>query len=234
VIALESLTGTEVAGYVQIDSAGADRLGIPASAFSEDADVLKAQRQAIVPLLRAMRESRDQYGLIALADAAKGSLTTNLGARDLGRLASIAAEVPPESVYSGQPPASVVGGVSVPDTAQARKLVERMAAGKKPAAASTKAPNPTSVKVEIRNGAGLTGVASQVSQILTSSGYEIGAVGNANAFVYKETLVVHKGDAAAAAQVAKLLPKGRVVPARGMYAFNADLLVIVGKDWAQQ
>jgi LCP family protein required for cell wall assembly len=92
--------------------------------------------------------------------------------------------------------------------------------------------SPANITVTIRNGAGIEGCATGTSDILKGKGYPVGEVGNANQFVYDETLVVYKTDRAAAVQVASDLPKGRVVESRGMYAFTTDVLVVVGKDYA--
>jgi len=59
-------------------------------------------------------------------------------------------------------------------------------------------------------------------------------VGNANQFVYDETLVVYKTGREVAVQVAEDLPKARVVESRGMYEFTSDILVVIGKDWAAE
>lgn len=91
--------------------------------------------------------------------------------------------------------------------------------------------DPKSVTVTVRNGAGIEGCATAAADILRADGYAVGEVGNANQFVYDETLVVYSADRAAAVQVASALPKARVVESRGMYAFSTDVLVVVGKDY---
>ncbi|MBI5231672.1 MAG: LytR C-terminal domain-containing protein, partial [Coriobacteriales bacterium] len=93
---------------------------------------------------------------------------------------------------------------------------------------------PSKVSVEVRNGIGVTGVGADAARRRKAAGYRIGDVGNAGQFVYKETLVIHKGNEAAAKQVARELPVGRVVPSRGMYGFDATVLVVIGKDWVRQ
>lgn len=90
---------------------------------------------------------------------------------------------------------------------------------------------PSTVTVTIKNGAGIEGSATATADILRGHGYAIGEVGNANQFVYDETLVVYKTDRAAAMQVAADLPKARAIEGRGMYAFSSDVLVVVGKDY---
>ena len=88
------------------------------------------------------------------------------------------------------------------------------------------------ISVTVRNGAGIEGSAATAAGILRSAGYAVGEVGNANQFVYEETLVVYATNREAAQQIAAALPKARVVESRGMYAFTSDILVVVGKDYA--
>jgi hypothetical protein len=88
------------------------------------------------------------------------------------------------------------------------------------------------ISVTVRNGAGIEGSAGTTSDILAALGYTITEVGNANQFVYEETLVVYSTDHAAAVQVASDLPKAKIVESRGMYAFSTDILVVVGDDYA--
>ena len=87
--------------------------------------------------------------------------------------------------------------------------------------------------VTIRNGAGISGCASDAAAKLKAVGYGIGDVGNANSFVYDETLVVYddKAEKVVAESIVSTLGVGRAVYSSGSYSFNGDLLVVVGKDW---
>lgn len=120
-----------------------------------------------------------------------------------------------------------------PDEDKKEFLVSAMMAGLPFDTTATIEPaiEPASITVSVRNGAGIEGCASAAAAILTSAGYAVGEVGNANQFVYDETLVVYASDHAAAVQVASALPKARVVESRGMYSFTTDVLVVVGKDY---
>ena len=106
-------------------------------------------------------------------------------------------------------------------------------AGKaKPAATAAKALAPSSVKVTIKNGAGVAGYAKQAGEILKTRGFKIASVGNANQNVYKQTLVIYKTNLAAAELVAaSLAPGTKIVQSRGMYSSPTEILVITGKDW---
>ncbi len=90
---------------------------------------------------------------------------------------------------------------------------------------------PASVSVAVRNGAGVAGVAADAAGRLRQAGFAVGPVGNANQFVYDATLIVYTSDAAAATVVADALGRGKLVESRGMYSFDTDVLVVVGKDW---
>jgi LCP family protein required for cell wall assembly len=102
----------------------------------------------------------------------------------------------------------------------------------KKSAASTAAKKPAAIKVTIRNGAGISGIAKQAGLILKAKGFTVGETGNANQSVYKKTLVVYKSDRAAAEQLAAaLMPGTTIVESRGMYSFPTEILLVVGKDW---
>jgi polyisoprenyl-teichoic acid--peptidoglycan teichoic acid transferase len=92
--------------------------------------------------------------------------------------------------------------------------------------------SPADVSVAIRNGGGIAGSAAMAAERLRARGFDIREVGNANQFVYEETLVVYTDNEEAARLVARQLKTDRLVPSRGMYSFDADILVVVGADWA--
>ena len=86
-------------------------------------------------------------------------------------------------------------------------------------------------KVAVKNGAGISGCASQAAAKLTPQG-AICETGNADDYSYKNTLVIYDGNNQEKAQkVADLLGKGTVKKNDGTYSFSGDILVVVGKDW---
>jgi hypothetical protein len=105
------------------------------------------------------------------------------------------------------------------------------AKGAAPAAPATPK-KPSAIKITVRNGAGVSGVAKQASLILKAKGFTVVDTGNANQNVYKKTLVVYKTDRPSADLVSgSLMPGTTVVESRGMYSYNSEILVVVGKDW---
>jgi LCP family protein required for cell wall assembly len=87
--------------------------------------------------------------------------------------------------------------------------------------------------VDVRNGFGIDGSATSVSDMLAIAGYHQGEIGNANSYVYNETLIVYQGDddRAAALDIQARLGYGRVIPSLGRYAFEGNILVVVGGDF---
>lgn len=92
--------------------------------------------------------------------------------------------------------------------------------------------SPRAITVTVRNGAGISGCARQAASVLKARAFKVTEVGNAAQFVYDRTLVVYRTDRAAAELVARALPPGtKLVESRGMYRFDSDVLVVIGKDW---
>jgi len=86
--------------------------------------------------------------------------------------------------------------------------------------------------VAVRNGWGIAGAATAVSDMLALAGYRQGEIGNTNASVYDETLIVYNKDAveAAANDIRTRLGYGRVIFSES-YSFEGDVLVVVGGDF---
>lgn len=129
-----------------------------------------------------------------------------------------------------------IGGVSyiVHDEVEFSAMMSRIKAGKPAIAAeSPVAIDPADVRVLVHNGAGVDKVASAAASRLTEAGFTVTGTGNAPTFEYDKTLVVYSGTSTAMAQaVLKELGKGELAPVAGQYAFDGDVLVIVGRDWA--
>lgn len=92
---------------------------------------------------------------------------------------------------------------------------------------------PSQYSITVRNGGGIEGSASGVATELENAGYTIAETGNADSFVYDETLVVYADDSslAAANDIVSRLGYGRTVASEGRYSFDGDILVVVGTDW---
>jgi LCP family protein required for cell wall assembly len=88
--------------------------------------------------------------------------------------------------------------------------------------------------VTVRNGYGLAGSATAISDMLALAGYKQGDIGNANSFVYKETLIIYReeSDLAAAEDIRGRLGYGRVIPSLDRYSYDGNVLVVVGGDFS--
>ena len=72
-----------------------------------------------------------------------------------------------------------------------------------------------------------------LADILTNAGFVVAETGNADSYVYTETLVIyldaaHEKDAEAVAQA---LGTGRVINGINGYTFDTEILVVLGADW---
>ncbi|MDZ4064816.1 MAG: LCP family protein, partial [Coriobacteriia bacterium] len=79
----------------------------------------------------------------------------------------------------------------------------------------TTAIQPQDVTITVRNGGGISGIAAQCSDTLKAAGFDVRDVGNANQFVYDETLVVYREGDVAANAAAAALPAAKVISSRG-------------------
>lgn len=89
-------------------------------------------------------------------------------------------------------------------------------------------------RVDIQNGSGVSGCGQEAADKLAEAAYQIGKLGNTEAFGYSKTLIVYADNSSlpAAQSISQKLGLGDVVAAsKGDYKFSGDVLVIVGKDW---
>ena len=97
----------------------------------------------------------------------------------------------------------------------------------------TKLGAPRDFTITVRNGAGITGAAAQMSEQLQADGFNVVDVGNTDSPAYSETLIIYKDSAfePAAQAVLQSLTNGRVVNGGDYYTFDSDILVVLGSDW---
>ena len=89
------------------------------------------------------------------------------------------------------------------------------------------------VKIAVRNGAGINGVAAEAAGKLSDKG-AITDTGNADDSNYKNTLIIYNNDSdkAQAQAIADALGVGQLKKnTGGTYSFTTDFLVVVGADW---
>jgi hypothetical protein len=101
-------------------------------------------------------------------------------------------------------------------------------------AGQTSAVDPAGYVVDVRNGGGIEGSATSVSDMLVLAGYDRGEIGNANSYVYDTTLVIYQDeqDKSVAEDIRRRLGYGSIIASLGRYEFSGDILVVVGGDFS--
>lgn len=87
--------------------------------------------------------------------------------------------------------------------------------------------------IVVRNGSGVTGLASSLSTKLSNAGYSVGNAGNADSFDYTQSIVVYDNanDASEAQDIASIVGGAKAVKNDGNYVYSGDFLVIIGSDY---
>ena len=215
---------------------------------SQDIQRMANQQYFIKELVKqAKQQAANPLKTFAIVNAFARAVKTDLTIQELAGLAIDFKGMQDSDMQTVTMPGvdQTVNGISyiIPNIAGMKEIVRKMEAGLPidPNAAKTalgtavptSAVPPTSVQVAVRNGAGVSGLSKQASDLLLKAGFKIPESGNMSQFVYPKTLIVYKADAskAKAVTVAQALGQGQLVLSRGMYSFGTDVLVVVGKDW---
>lgn len=207
---------------------------------------LQRQRRLLEAFLRqrAKVDSIDQ--LQQLATAAQQHIETNLAPVSIGRLIQRLQGLRPEHVQIKQVPGEPICKVLnakgdkecyiEPDPVRTAQLVNKMLKGLDVVTADE-------VRVKVLNGAGLTGLARRVSELLQYEGFSVVHVGNADRFDYTRSYIIDiTGDPRKAQllkesgllQVVKpeeLAATMRGLAAKGVTGEGADLILILGQDF---
>lgn len=196
------------------------------------------QQTFMKALFRQGLQLSNALRLPKMLDAVADSVTTDLSITELYKVANDMKSMTDENLMTVTMPgeARMIAGGSyvIPDDDAFAVILDRISQGLPPVPGEEETATelvPSDIVVTVRNGAGIAGVAADAASRLTSAGFTVGEVGNADQFVYDETLIVYEGDSAAATFVQQQLGAGRVIESRGMYSFSTDVLLVVGKDW---
>ena len=117
-----------------------------------------------------------------------------------------------------------------------KAMMERFVAGEVPQQdkeSIIESVDPASFSITVNNGGSVEGAAADAASLLEGAGFTVDSVGNANQAVYESTLVVYQKaeNEAKAEAIVATLGTGRAVLDAVNYAFETDILVVVGKDW---
>lgn len=200
-----------------------------------DADFtrMKHQQEFFKALASQSVRWSNAFRLPGMARELARNVTTDMGVGQIVSLAQSFKGIDESDVQTATLPGEWRSPYVVIDMEAKQYLVEQMMAGGdiEEHPEEEFAVEPSTVTVTVRNGGGISGSATIAADRLGAYGFVIGEVGNANQFVYDETLVVYRDNEDAAKLVARQLHTDRLVPSRGMYTFETDILVVVGRDW---
>ncbi len=196
------------------------------------------QRASIqTAVLKALITTLQEKGGIEFAfsaDNISGLISTDMDYDTLSALATLYSEA---TVYAATAPGSqVVSGDAVfwSKSSDWTQVLDEFNAGEDmDISVDTSGVDKSALSIIVLNGAGTDGYSAQAAKVLTDAGYTIQDTGNANSFVYNETLVIYADDKdkTAAEAIVKDLGIGRAVSASAYYSLTTDIQVVVGKDW---
>lgn len=209
----------------------------------QDFTRMKNQQTFMKALAKKAMSVRNPATLAGLANSAAKNVNTDMSIPEIIGLARSFQGMDDKMFQSVTMPghATYVNGVSVVevDMGEFDAVVAKMKRGElftqvAPVAEPTTATvKPADVSVNVRNGTGVSGKAKLVADLLTKAGFKVKDTANMGQYVYGKTLVVYRSDKdmAKATIVREELGVGDVILSRGRYAFDGDILVVVGKDW---
>ena len=169
-------------------------------------------------------QTHDLSGVLGAVSA------TNILPGDLGRISQVFDETPPEDVLIVPLPSEAIalGDVTYYEP-QLDQLSDLMLAwwGVSPTQDDGR------LSIIVYNGSGVPGIAGVAAQELIHQGHKVVEIRNADTFDYAQTLVyLYRGEEADAIAVRDILGVGTVVRQTGDQEI-ADVIVIVGQDYAQ-
>ena len=200
--------------------------------FAEGDETRAENQQKVVLALAEKLLQTNAFSIIPTLDAIAGTVRTDYSASDAMGLIDSLRGVDLSRVHAVRMPgyaltSSTTGAeYFIASEDEWAAMLEAIEAGEDPTPADETAlsVDPASFKITVRNGSGITGGAQQMADSLAEGGFQVTETGNADQYVYNETLVVYQDDAykEAAESVVKYLGTGRAVPSNGFYAFETD------------
>ncbi len=236
------------AGYQRLD--GEHALTFVRSRDYVDADWQRMKNQQLFfkALADTMKKSSSVVKIPSVINSVAPYIMTDMSIVEMIKTAQALKDAGGSRVYTATVTGEWKSPFVYPDTKRLKSLVGDIKAGRAFDATSSASPTttvgpgggalpvsakkPSQITVTVQNGSGITGAAKQASSILKAQGFQVPTVGNANQNVYDKTMIIYKTDIGPAQTVATYMPpKTKLVQSRAMYAFDTDVLVIVGKDW---
>lgn len=223
----------------------------------------QANQRTLLQAIAKQILSQDAVSIVSSVNQIAKMTTTSLNIGEIAEIAASMRGMEESDIYTYSIPSEItsIDGISyvVVDEAETKQLIADIEAGSYPDyseqtyqgettdryhASTTATDNTegsvstvdtTQYVVATRNGYGIDGCATAVSDMLALAGYKQGEIGNANTFVYEETLIIYRDDTdrVAAEDIKARLGYGRVIPSLSRYSFEGNVLVVVGGDFAR-
>jgi len=207
---------------------------------------LQRQRQLLEALLRQRAPTQSLHDLQQFVTTAQRYIETNLAPVLLYRIAQRLQNLRPEHVQIKQIPGESVcksakeGGCYIePDPVRTAQLVNKMLRGMDIVTADE-------VRIKVLNGAGVTGLARRVSELLRNEGFSVVHVGNADRFDYTQSYIIditgnpkkiellRERSLRSLLKVVKpeeLSATMKGLAAKGVTGDGADAIIILGQDF---
>lgn len=198
--------------------------------------------QAINAIAEAVSTDMNIEDIYSIANALKGLSATDIYTytvpSDVGWAGEMSVIVPDMEAWQEMIATIDAGGLPEEQAWDIAGVIPdeyNAAAGAGGAPAATLDIDYTQYPITVRNGGGIEGSASAVADKLTAAGYPIGEMGNANQFVYDETLVIYNdpADQAVANNIVQIIGTGTTVESAGRYEFPDRIMVVVGSDYSE-
>lgn len=209
-----------------------------ANNFQDAPERMAQNQQAVLSAFSLALIDKDALSLCQFIDASDGAFGCDVSLLAVLSMADALRGMSQSEIYSAMVPGYELeqdGVVYYRASSDAwASMMELVTAGENPLVEDLPtAAAPDSFTLTVRNGAGITGAAAQISESLIDRGFDVVDVGNTDTAVYTETLVIYKDDefAAAAQSVSEALGLGRLVQDVSFYQFDSDVLLILGSDW---
>ena len=221
------LSDTEVVTYLK------------ASNFTEGVSTRAMNQCGYATLMAEQALNATSFGRLSMFDSIAGSLKTDWTVGELSDVSDAFAGMKATDFLVGYVPGyETIRGTSstfTPFTLDWQAVMAAVDVGadpRSPLQIDTSGVDPGSFTVTVRNGTTITGLAGEYTAYLESLGYVVEETGNTESPSFDETLIVYKDEAhkAAAESIRQAIYIGRVISSDGFYAFDTDVLVIIGGD----
>lgn len=254
---VDALGGLTIGVSQEVDDPNAGDLYIPAGEqtldgdavltlcralnFAEGDETRAENQQKVVLALAGKLLDTNAFSIVPTLDTIAGTVRTDYSASDAMGLIDSLRGIDLTQVHAVRMPGYQLTSSStgqeyfIASDDEWAAMLAAIEAGEDPTPAESEGPtvDPASFTVTVRNGSGITGGAQQMSDALAEGGFNVTETGNADQYVYNETLVVYQDNnfKEAAESIVNHLGAGRAIASNGFYTFETDVLVVLGKDW---